>query len=154
MNDSELYWVGLGNWVNQVPFRSLYLADWPESWSTQFPNPNLRGLCFQVTQLSLLYYLIQKLKKKYSRTLVIWTLKGIKKQFELAAEGFELSESTQFSVCDLNNKIDSYWFFSTSVCIVQCKVTYFIKNGDMIMHFCDKTWSASCTNQNQIAVGL
>ena len=23
----------------------------------------------------------------------------------------------------------------------------------MIMHFCDKTWSVCCTNQNQIAVG-
>ena len=30
-NDSEFYWLGLGNWVNQVPFKSLYWANWPES---------------------------------------------------------------------------------------------------------------------------
>ena len=42
-NDSELNWLGLGNWVNQVPFKSLYWANWPEIWLTQFPNPNLRA---------------------------------------------------------------------------------------------------------------
>ena len=42
-NDSELNWLGLGNWVSPVPFKSLYWANWPEIWLTQFPNPNLRG---------------------------------------------------------------------------------------------------------------
>ena len=30
-NDSELNWLGLGNWVNQVPFKSLHWTNWPES---------------------------------------------------------------------------------------------------------------------------
>ena len=42
-SDSELNWLGLGNWVNQVPFASLYWANWPECLLTQFRNPNLRG---------------------------------------------------------------------------------------------------------------
>ena len=49
-NDSELYWLRLGNWVNPVPFKSLYWANWPESWLTQCPNPYFRSSCFQDTR--------------------------------------------------------------------------------------------------------
>ena len=49
-NDSELNWLGLGNWVSQVPFKSLYWANWPESWLTQCPNPYFRRSCFQDTR--------------------------------------------------------------------------------------------------------
>ena len=49
-NDSELYWLRLGNWVNPVPFKSLYWANWPESSLTQCPSPYFRRSCFQDTR--------------------------------------------------------------------------------------------------------
>ena len=39
-NDSELNWLGLGNWVNQVSGQFVQYNDLHGTWFTQFPNPN------------------------------------------------------------------------------------------------------------------
>ena len=40
LNDSELYWLGLGNWVNQLSGQFVQYNDLNGTWFTQFPNPN------------------------------------------------------------------------------------------------------------------
>ena len=40
-NDSELHWLGLGNWVNQPTVQQFtQYNDLNGTWFTQFPNPN------------------------------------------------------------------------------------------------------------------
>jgi len=65
-------------------------------------------------------------------TLVTQTLKAKEKRFEFAGVQVITEDWLNFLFTTL---IDSYWFFSTSVCIVQCKCTYFMKNNDIICIF-------------------
>ena len=40
LNDSELYWLGLGNWVNQPSIQFAQYNDLNGTWFTRIPNPN------------------------------------------------------------------------------------------------------------------
>ena len=75
-NDSELYWLRLGNWVNPVPFKSLYWANWPESWLTQCPNPYFRRSCFQDTRCNDCCYVNMSTlqTKQHNHLLMPWYL--------------------------------------------------------------------------------
>ena len=55
-----------------------------------------------------------------------------------------LSGSIAFSIF-ASLKVDSFWFFNTLMCIKYSpSLLIFIKNGGVILHFYNKTWSFRC----------